>query len=494
VSFPAVPAAPASYTASMNRRRTGRVLRASAFFTAIVCAYGAGVATGAAPGIRAAQQARQDQQSPSARTVLDEAADRLSADAAQPVSRAELDRAAINAMLQRLNDRWARYYNAREYDDVQGRLNGRYSGVGLWLGTADGDSTVRIASVQPGSPAERAGVRSGDIITAVGGESVIGWSLPKIATALRGEPSSGVELVVRRGAAQLRFRLVRAAVRAADVTVQQPAAHVQLIRLSAFTRGVGREVQDVMRRSDGRHSAGVLLDLRGNPGGLLDEAVKTASAFLSGGPVVTYERRGTPRRQLYADGSGDTRTPLVVLVDAGTASAAEVVAGSLLDRDRAVLVGSRTFGKGSIQEPVRLPDGSAIELTVGRYRTPAGRNLDGVGIEPDVVVSADRPPREAEQRALTVLSGLLATLPADAGAANSATGRAGGDTGDAGGGGGAAAAGRGGDDGGRGAASGSGTSAAQGSSEDSTGSAGAAHTSGSTSSSSSASSAKSWKD
>jgi carboxyl-terminal processing protease len=456
----------------MNRRRTGRVLRALAFFTAMLCAYGAGVATGAAPGMRAAQQDRQAEQSPSARTVLDEAADRLATDAAEPVSRAELDRAAINGMLERLNDRWAHYYNAAEYDDFQGRLNGRYSGVGLWLGTADGESTVRIASVQPDSPAERAGVRSGDIITAVGDDPVVGWPLSKIATALRGEPSSGVELVVRRGAAQLRFHLVRAAVRTGDVTVRQSAAHVQVIRLSAFTRGVAREVREVMRRSGDRHSAGVLLDLRGNPGGLLDEAVATASAFLPGGPVVTYERRGAALRQLHADGTGDTRTPLVVLVDAGTASAAEVVAGSLLDRDRAVLVGSRTFGKGSIQEPVRLPDGSAIELTVGRYRTPAGRTLDGVGLEPDVVVSADRSPREAEQRALTVLQGLLATVPADAAAADSSAGRAG----DAGG--------------GRGAGGGPGTSAAQGSSQGSAGSGSAS----SSSESSTSGSSKSWND
>jgi carboxyl-terminal processing protease len=404
----------------MNRRRTGRVLRVVAFATAIMCAYGLGVATGGtAPGNRGPRTAEAGT-SPSARAVLDEAADRLSADAAHPVSRAELDRAAIDGMLHRLNDRWARYYDAREYDDVEGRLEGRYSGVGLWLGNADGESTVRVASVQPGSPAERAGVRSGDIITAVGGQSVIGWSLDRIATALRGEPSSGVDMVVRRGAAQLTFRLVRAAVRADDVTVEQPAAHVQLIRLAAFTRGVGREVRDVMARSPDRHSRGVLLDLRGNPGGLLSEAVETASAFLSGGPVVVYERRGAQPQQLFADGGGDTRTPVVVLVDAGTASAAEVVAGSLRDRDRAVLVGSRTFGKGSVQEPVRLRDGSAIELTVGRYRTPGGHNLDGVGIDPDVVVSADRAPREAERRALTVLRGLVATVPADAAGATKA--------------------------------------------------------------------------
>jgi carboxyl-terminal processing protease len=258
-------------------------------------------------------------------------------------------------------------------------------------------------------------VRSGDILTAVGGEPVMGWPVSKIATALRGQPATGVELVVRRGAAQLHFRLVRSDVQADDVTVERPAPHVELIRLTAFTRGVGREVRETMSRAPEEHGDGVLLDLRGNPGGLLDEAVETASAFLSGGPVVTYERRGAAAQRLTAATGGDTTTPLVVLVDAGSASAAEVVAGSLRDRDRAVIVGSRTFGKGSIQEPVRLSDGSAIELTVGRYRTPSGRSLDGVGIDPDVVVSADRPAKEAEQRALTVLRGLVATLPADAG-------------------------------------------------------------------------------
>jgi carboxyl-terminal processing protease len=156
---------------------------------------------------------------------------------------------------------------------------------------------------------------------------------------------------------------------------------------------------------------GIVLDLRGNPGGLLDEAVEAASAFLTDGPVVTYDKRGSAPQRFDVTAPGDGRTPLVVLVDAGTASAAEIVAGSLSDRERAVIVGSRTFGKGSVQEPVRLGDGSALELTVGRYRTPGGRNLDGVGIDPDVAISSDRPPQVAEQRALAVLHGLLATLP-----------------------------------------------------------------------------------
>ena len=189
--------------------------------------------------------------------------------------------------------------------------------------------------------------------------------------------------------------------------------HGRLIRVGAFTRGTGRVVRAAVtgRSPSGRPTGGVLLDLRGNPGGLLDEAVQTASAFLAGGPVVTYEPRGRPVQRRTVTEPGDAATPLVVLVDAGTASAAEIVAGSLRDRDRAVIVGSRTYGKGSVQEPVELADGSVIELTVGRYRTPGGRNLDGVGIEPDVAVSADRPPAVAERRARTVLRGLHATLP-----------------------------------------------------------------------------------
>lgn len=189
--------------------------------------------------------------------------------------------------------------------------------------------------------------------------------------------------------------------------------HARMIRIGAFTRGTGREIRAAVtgRSPSERAKGGVLLDLRGNPGGLLDEAVQTASAFLPGGPVVTYEPRGAPVQRRTVTTPGDAETPLVVLVDAGTASAAEIVAGSLRDRDRAVIVGSRTYGKGSVQETLKLADGSAIELTVGRYRTPGGRNLDGVGIEPDVAVSADRPPAEAERRARTVLRGLHAALP-----------------------------------------------------------------------------------
>jgi carboxyl-terminal processing protease len=383
-------------------RLTGRVLHGTVVVVAVVCAYGAGIMSGAGPMKRTPPAIEP--------ALLDEAAGRIVTEAAVPVPRGELERAAINAMLHRLGDRWAHYYTAQEYDDVQGRLNGRYSGVGLWLGAANG-SAVRVASVQPGSAAAKAGVRVGDVIVAVSGVPATGWTVTKVAMALRGQSVAGVGLTVRRGAMEHRFQLVRSQVRTTDVTVEQRPGHVRLIQIGAFTRGVGRQVRSAVTADLPGHAGGIVLDLRGNPGGLLDEAVDTTSAFLANGPVVTYEKRGRAPQRFDVTAPGDAKTPLVVLVDAGTASAAEIVAGSLSDRERAVIVGSRTFGKGSVQEPVRLGDGSALELTVGRYRTPGGRNLDGVGIDPDVAISSDRPFQVAEQRALAVLHGLLATLP-----------------------------------------------------------------------------------
>jgi carboxyl-terminal processing protease len=386
-------------------RFSGPVLRGLALGTVLLCAYGAGVVTG---------NGTDREPVPPRPGLLDDAAVRINRYAAAPVNRAELERAALDGMLRRLGDRWAHYYTAREYDDAQGRLNGRYSGVGLWLGTSSPDDTgkgaVHVASVQPGSAAEHAGVRVGDVIEAIDGRAVQGWSVTKVAAALRGGPGSAVRLTVRRGATAHEHRLVRRPVHTGDVTVTARPGDVLMIRITAFTRDAGAQVRAALR-TPARHAGGVILDLRGNPGGLLEEAVETASAFLAGGLVVTYERRGAPPSPRTVTAPGDSRTPLVVLVDAGTASAAEVVAGSLRDRDRAVLVGSRTYGKGSVQEPVRLADGSAIELTVGRYRTPGGRNLDGVGIEPDVAVSADRPSGEALHRAHAVLRGLLAAVP-----------------------------------------------------------------------------------
>ncbi len=346
--------------------------------------------------------------------VIDEAADRIQATAARPVDRDQLERAAVEGMLNALGDRWSAYYTPSDFDSFAQALEGRYSGIGLWVREVHGEG-VAVSSVQPASPAEAAGVLPDDVITAVDGQPTTGRSVGEVVDLLRGPDGSLVEVTVVRAGTPVTLSLTRTELSMDDVVVERLAGGVTRIEVRAFTRGVGREVRQALADNEEDYAGGVVLDLRSNPGGLLDEAVEVASLFLDGGPVVSYEQRDAPDKVIEAIPGGDTTTPVVVLVDGGTASAAEVVAAALQDRNRAVVVGSRTYGKGSVQVPTQLSDGSAIELTVGRYFTPAGRSIDGRGIEPDVLVDPAGSPAVAEQRALEVLLGLMAALPQGSG-------------------------------------------------------------------------------
>ena len=377
------------------------VLRGVALLAALAVAYVGGVVTGVVGSDAPTRDA--------GRGVIDEAAERIAADAAEPVNREELERAAVEGMLRTLGDRWSTYYGPSEFASFQDALDGHYSGVGLWLRPVTGGG-VEVGSVQRSSPADKAGLLAGDVVLTVDARDVGGSDVSTVAGLLRGEERSTVRLAVRRGVADHTIAVTRETFSTDDVVVEHLRGDIVRVQVNAFTRGVGREVRAVLRANGGRHSGGVVLDLRSNPGGLLDEAVEVASAFLDGGPVVSYERRGKAPRTLTAFSGGDVTTPLVVLVDGATASAAEVVAAALQDRNRAVVVGSRTFGKGSVQEPSLLSDGSGLELTVGRYLTPSGRTIEGQGLEPDVAVPATEAPTIAERRAIEVLTGLVAAL------------------------------------------------------------------------------------
>jgi len=373
-----------------------RVLGALAVIGLVGVSYGAGVITGVVG-------------SQSSDGIIDAAADRIESSAARPVDREQLERAAVEGMLKALGDRWSAYYEPSEYESFQDALQGRYSGVGLWVRVGSGG--VAVSSVQPDSPAEGAGLVSGDLITAVDGWRTSAGSVGTVVQRLRGPDGTSVVVQVERDEAVYEYTLVRSEITTEDVVVDQLEGGVLRIEVRTFTRGVGRDVRHAIEQDPEAYSGGVILDLRGNPGGLLDEAVEVASVFLDGGPVVSYEQRDSPDTVLEAVGDGNTTTSLVVVVDGGTASAAEVVAAALQDRNRAVVVGSRTFGKGSVQEPIELPDGSAIEFTIGRYLTPNGRVIDGEGVEPDVLVDVASAPEIAEQRALEVLRGLTVALP-----------------------------------------------------------------------------------
>ncbi|CAL9461523.1 S41 family peptidase [Streptomyces sp. enrichment culture] len=376
-------------------RRIGRGATLTLVFATVLAA---GAATGALPGSSPRGQAPGPNRT-----------------AATSVSRHDVARAAAEAMadgkspaeaaeraVSRSGDRWAAVYSEGEYEEFAEALDGRYTGVGLWA-RRERDGRIEIARVRSGSPAADAGIRAGDRLRSVDGRRVDGRPVTEVVSLLRGDATDAaagttVRLGLERGTRAWTLTLRRASLSTEPVTVRGLPGGATVIKVAAFTRGSGERVRGAVRRVPS--GAGIILDLRGNSGGLVTEAVTAASAFLDGGLVATYDVDGE-QRALHAKPGGDTRTPLVTLVDGGTMSAAELVTGALQDRGRAVVVGERTFGKGSVQMPSRLPDGSVAELTVGHYRTPAGRGVDGRGITPDL--EADR---GALRQAETVLSGL----------------------------------------------------------------------------------------
>jgi carboxyl-terminal processing protease len=309
---------------------------------------------------------------------------------AQEIAEGKVGSQTVQRLVSRSGDRWSSFYTAEEYAGLQQALDGRYVGVGLWVRRIDG-GRIEIARVQHGSPAQRAGIEAGDVLATIDSTRCTGLAVTEVVAGLRGDnvPGSNVTLGLRHAGRLRTVTMQRATLATEAVTVSSPDGPQGPtdIAIEAFTLGTGKQVQDAVRTA----GHGVLLDLRGNSGGLVEEAVAVASAFLDGGLVATYDVHGQ-QQALYAAPGGDTAAPLVVLVDGGTMSAAELLAGALQDRGRAVVVGSRTFGKGSVQMPSTLPDGSVAELTVGHYNLPDGRGVDGRGIEPDVRLTGGEDP------------------------------------------------------------------------------------------------------
>lgn len=363
----------------------------------------AGAATGSLPGTdRESDPATAGSAVPAGRQARPEDVARAAAEAlAHGKSPVEAAERAVS----RSGDRWGAIYSQGEYEELEDALDGRYTGVGL-SARRERDGRIQVTGVRSGSPAADAGIREGDRLRSVDGERVDGRPVTEVVSILRGdaeaEPAgTAVRLGLERGTRAWTETVRRARLSTDPVTVRTLADGLTVVKVTSFTKGVGEQVREAVAGVPS--GAGVVLDLRGNSGGLVAEAVTAASAFLDGGLVATYDVDGH-QRALHAEPGGDTTRPLVALVDGGTMSAAELLTGALQDRGRAVVLGSRTFGKGSVQMPSRLPGGSVAELTVGHYRTPSGRGVDGSGITPDLEVDPADP--AALGRARTVLSGL----------------------------------------------------------------------------------------
>jgi carboxyl-terminal processing protease len=343
----------------------------------------------------------------SSTSILDEALNKILNNTATETDKDSLQRAAIEGMLRSLGDKWSQYLPESESTSFENAVEGQYSGIGVWL-RSDESGLVGIAGVAPTSPAEFANLQEGDLIQSVDGETTQDKSLDTVAKLLSGKPNTTAILSVNRSEEILTFSVKRTELRSNPVQLKKLKNEIVLISISEFTRGTARSMRSALAAS-GAERSGVILDLRGNPGGLLVEATDVAGAFLNGGTVVEFFKPGKSPEIFNAIGDGDSKTPLVVLIDRGTASAAEIVAAALQDRNRAVIVGERTFGKAAVQDLTELSNGAAIELTIGYYLTPNGKRLEGQGLDPDILVSSNESKSVAETRALQVLLGLVAS-------------------------------------------------------------------------------------
>lgn len=280
------------------------------------------------------------------------------------------------------------FFDPADYQSLVGVTEGEYAGIGIELSETQGESD--IVTVFDESPAKLAGLAVGDRLTAIDDAPVRDMSFEAMQRHLRGPVGSKVKLtVVRSGRPEpWTFTVVRGWVRVAPISAQSLPDGVEYIQVKTFSRRVAHDLDAQLKKK--RPSRGLILDLRSNPGGLFDEAVSICDLFLDEGPIVSAIGRGgrIVDQQSAKKGSDHRSYPIAVLIDRGSASAAEIVAGALRDRGRARLFGERSYGKGSVQSIIPLSDGSGLKLTVARYYTPSGRIIDGHGIDPDETMDA----------------------------------------------------------------------------------------------------------
>lgn len=323
--------------------------------------------------------------------------DALTSDAVDAPESQELIDGAIDGMLEELDDPYADYFSANDFEDFNASLDGTFSGVGLML-TDTPDGPV-IVSVLEDTPAQRAGIEEGERIVEVDGEDVSDEPLEQIVSKVKGEPGTTVSLGLAGGEQGRRTIEVTRAEFDLPLTMSRMLdGDVGYVDLLQFVNGSGDTVRREVRSLLDDGASGIVLDLRGNPGGLLNEAVDVASVFIEDGEIVSVEKRGGQREALTAVDDAFDQVPLVVLVDERSASASEIVAGAVQDRDRGTIVGGTTFGKGSVQTIAQFSDGSGAKFTTARYFTPSGDSIENVGVEPDVTVEpAEDPPAEPEE-------------------------------------------------------------------------------------------------
>ena len=346
--------------------------------------------------------------------LLDEVVARVRREYVEPVQDSKMEQAAVAGVVSSLDPHSA-FLTAAEYDEMRVNTAGSYSGVGIEVSAQEGKVVV-VAPIE-GSPAARAGVRAGDVVLAVDGQPVSPTRLNETIDRMRGNVGSHVRLAVGRGGEPepLVFDLERSEVHVHTVRAEPLRGGYGYVRITQFSDSTPADLDQALTEltaSASKPLRGLVLDLRGNPGGVLESAVGVADEFLDSGVIVRADGR-TPDARFEMDATaGDALAgaPVVVLVDGGSASGSEIVAGALRDHGRATLMGERTFGKGSVQTVIPLRDGQALKLTTSKYFTPSGASIHEKGIEPDVVLANLPKAPEAPPQTMMKDSAVLTAL------------------------------------------------------------------------------------
>lgn len=305
---------------------------------------------------------------------------------------------AVRGMVRSMGDPHSIYFDGKMFKEFQVETEGAFGGIGVVVGMKDNLLTV-ISPVE-GTPGEQAGIKSGDQILKIDGEDIKSLALDEAVAKIRGPKGTQVELTLRNAKGETRtVSLTRSTIQLKTVAGKMLREDVGLIRIAMFNEHTGDDFVKKLNELEAAGMKSLVLDLRDNPGGLLDQAVIVSRHLVPKGPIVSVVMKDGSR-ETHTSSLEKTKFPLVVLVNQGSASASEIVAGAVQDTQAGTLVGTKTYGKGSVQTVIRMDSDTAIKLTIAKYLTPAGRSINGIGIEPDVVLPLDEEVDNQLERAI----------------------------------------------------------------------------------------------
>ena len=342
--------------------------------------------------------------------LFGEAFEKIKNNYVEEVEVKDLIESAIEGMLKSL-DPHSTFLNTDELNELKIQTKGEFGGLGIEVTLENG--LVKVISPIDDTPAERAGIKSGDLITHIDGEAVMGLSLSEAVSLMRGKVGSKINLTIKRRDQSLKIDIVRAIIELKSVKYRLED-NIGYIRVSSFNQKVDEEIKKAIKQMQGNNKnkiVGYVLDLRNNPGGLLDQAVNVTDIFLARGEIVSTRGRKKSDGSRYNAVKNDLTDglPLVVLINQGSASASEIVAGALQDHKRAIIMGTKSFGKGSVQTILPSGENVAIKLTTARYYTPSGKSIQKTGIDPDILVeqSEVKPIQDTQSRKESDLRGAM---------------------------------------------------------------------------------------